>query len=208
MGLCLPLLTLQLEGCGEKRHGQSAQSSGAVLHKVAVCGRVNARGRQGHDDLGQFSLFTVPHLPKPPSGRCMAEKASRVLSTAALTVSESLPRRRFSVVDQSEHFTAKPPLKKQVFVQTLFGGDKRDRTAESLAASRPPSAVSADQNSKARGQRFAYVLRIIKNTGEFSSVFSLGGDKRDRTADLLNAIDFPFVFLRVVWCHVVSRKTL
>ena len=28
------------------------------------------------------------------------------------TVPESLPRRRFSVVDQSEHFTAKPPLKK------------------------------------------------------------------------------------------------
>ena len=27
-------------------------------------------------------------------------------------VSESLPRRRFSVLDQSEHFTAKPPLKK------------------------------------------------------------------------------------------------
>ena len=27
-------------------------------------------------------------------------------------ISESLPRRRFSVVDQSEHFTAKPPLKK------------------------------------------------------------------------------------------------
>lgn len=27
-------------------------------------------------------------------------------------VSKSLPRRRFSVVDQSEHFTAKPPLKK------------------------------------------------------------------------------------------------
>lgn len=26
--------------------------------------------------------------------------------------SESLPRQRFSVVDQSEHFTAKPPLKK------------------------------------------------------------------------------------------------
>ena len=26
--------------------------------------------------------------------------------------SGSLPRRRFSVVDQSEHFTAKPPLKK------------------------------------------------------------------------------------------------
>ena len=27
-------------------------------------------------------------------------------------VSGSLPRQRFSVVDQSEHFTAKPPLKK------------------------------------------------------------------------------------------------
>ena len=38
------------------------------------------------------------------------------------TVPESLPRRRFSVVDQSEHFTAKPPLKKYVFVRTSFGG--------------------------------------------------------------------------------------
>ena len=37
-------------------------------------------------------------------------------------VSKSLPRRRFSVVDQSEHFTAKPPLKKCVFVRTSFGG--------------------------------------------------------------------------------------
>ena len=36
--------------------------------------------------------------------------------------SGSLPRRRFSVVDQSEHFTAKPPLKKYVFVRTSFGG--------------------------------------------------------------------------------------
>ena len=36
-------------------------------------------------------------------------------------VSKSLPRRRFSVVDQSEHFTAKPPLKKYVFVRTSFG---------------------------------------------------------------------------------------
>lgn len=35
-------------------------------------------------------------------------------------VSGSLPRRRFSVVDQSEHFTAKPPLKKYVFVRTSF----------------------------------------------------------------------------------------
>ena len=37
-------------------------------------------------------------------------------------VSKSLPRRCFSVVDQSEHFTAKPPLKKYVFVRTSFGG--------------------------------------------------------------------------------------
>lgn len=37
-------------------------------------------------------------------------------------VSKSLPRQRFSVVDQSEHFTAKPPLKKYVFVRTSFGG--------------------------------------------------------------------------------------
>ena len=37
-------------------------------------------------------------------------------------VSKSLPRRRFSVVDQSEHFTAKPPLKKYVFVRTSFVG--------------------------------------------------------------------------------------
>ncbi len=37
-------------------------------------------------------------------------------------VSKSLLRRRFSVVDQSEHFTAKPPLKKYVFVRTSFGG--------------------------------------------------------------------------------------
>ena len=112
MGLCLPLLTLQLEGCGEKRRSQGAQSSGAFLHKVAVCGKVNARGRQGHDGLGAAFAVHSAQLPKPSSGRCMAEKASKVLSTAALTVSESLPRRRFSVVDQSEHLTAKPPLKK------------------------------------------------------------------------------------------------
>lgn len=44
------------------------------------------------------------------------------------TVPESLPRRRFSVVDQSEHFTAKPPLKKYVFVRTSFGGGEGSRT--------------------------------------------------------------------------------
>lgn len=43
-------------------------------------------------------------------------------------VSKSLPRRRFSVVDQSEHFTAKPPLKKYVFVRTSFGGGEGSRT--------------------------------------------------------------------------------
>ena len=42
--------------------------------------------------------------------------------------SGSLPRRRFSVADQSEHFTAKPPLKKKVFVQYLFGGAEGSRT--------------------------------------------------------------------------------
>ena len=35
----------------------------------------------------QDSLFTVPQLAKPPSGRCMADKVSKALSTAALTVS-------------------------------------------------------------------------------------------------------------------------
>ena len=32
------------------------------------------------------------------------------------------PRRRFLLWHQSGHFTAKPPAKKQVFVQYLFGG--------------------------------------------------------------------------------------
>ena len=31
------------------------------------------------------------------------------------------PKTALFVVDQSEHFTAKPPLKKYVFVQYLFG---------------------------------------------------------------------------------------
>mgnify|MGYP007099250019 FL=1 len=61
MGLCLPLLTLQLECCGEKRRGQAAQSSGAFFHNVAVCGKVNARGRQGHDGLGAaFAVHSAP----------------------------------------------------------------------------------------------------------------------------------------------------
>ena len=54
------------------------------------------------------------------------------------TVPESLPRRRFSVVDQSEHFTAKPPLKKLVFVRTSFGGvapSKSELNADSISSS-------------------------------------------------------------------------
>ena len=48
-------------------------------------------------------------------------KLSKISCNRKSAASGSLPRRRFSVVDQSEHFTAKPPLKKQVFVQYLFG---------------------------------------------------------------------------------------
>lgn len=38
------------------------------------------------------------------------------------------PRRRFLLWHQSGHFTAKPPAKKQVFVQYLFGGGEGSRT--------------------------------------------------------------------------------
>ena len=57
-------------------------------------------------------------------------------------VSESLPRRRFPVVDQSEHFTAKPPLKKYVFVQCLFGGPEETRTLDLSDANRTLSQLS------------------------------------------------------------------
>ena len=41
--------------------GQGAQNSGAVLHKAAVCGGVDAQGRQGHDDLGAgFAIHGAP----------------------------------------------------------------------------------------------------------------------------------------------------
>ena len=56
--------------------------------------------------------------------------------------SESLPRRRFSVADQSEHFTAKPPLKKKVFVQYLFGGPGGIRTLDLSDANRTLSQLS------------------------------------------------------------------
>ena len=38
------------------------------------------------------------------------------------------PRRRFLIWYQSGHFTAKPPAKKQVFVQYPIGGDGGSRT--------------------------------------------------------------------------------
>ena len=38
------------------------------------------------------------------------------------------PRRRFLLWHQSGHFTAKPPAKKQVFVQYPIGGGGEDRT--------------------------------------------------------------------------------
>jgi hypothetical protein len=41
-----------------------------------------------------------------------SETSKCFLGVRKSAVLESLPRRRFSVVDQSEHFTAKPPLKK------------------------------------------------------------------------------------------------
>ena len=46
---------------GDIEPGQSAQNSGAVLHKAAVCGGVDAQGRQGHDDLGAgFAIHGAP----------------------------------------------------------------------------------------------------------------------------------------------------
>ena len=45
-------------------------------------------------------------------------------------------------MDQSEHFAAKPPLKKEVFVQYLFGGDGRDRTVDLLNAIQALSQLS------------------------------------------------------------------
>ena len=38
------------------------------------------------------------------------------------------PRRRFLLWHQSGHFTAKPPAKKQVFVQYPIGGGDESRT--------------------------------------------------------------------------------
>ena len=48
----------------------------------------------------------------------------------------------FLVVDQSEHFTTKPPLKKKVFVQYLFGGPKGIRTLDLSDANRTLSQLS------------------------------------------------------------------
>lgn len=52
------------------------------------------------------------------------------------------PRRRFLLWHQSGHFTAKPPAKKQVFVQYPIGGDEEDRTLDLTDANRTLSQLS------------------------------------------------------------------
>ena len=52
------------------------------------------------------------------------------------------PRRRFLIWYQSGHFTAKPPAKKQVFVQYLFGGPEGDRTLDLRVANAALSQLS------------------------------------------------------------------
>ena len=39
-----------------------------------------------------------------------------------MTLQTHYSKKDGSIVDQSEHFTAKPPLKKSVFAQYLLGG--------------------------------------------------------------------------------------
>ena len=53
------------------------------------------------------NALSICHLLYQPKKKLLCLSVNRKSA-----VSESLPRRRFSVVDQSEHFTAKPPLKK------------------------------------------------------------------------------------------------
>ena len=71
-----------------------------------------------------------------------SETSKCFLGVRKSAVSGSLPRRRFSVVDQSEHFTAKPSLKKWVFVRTLFGGPEGIRTLDLSDANRTLSQLS------------------------------------------------------------------
>ena len=52
------------------------------------------------------------------------------------------PIRRFLIWYQSEHFTAKPPAKKQVFVQYPIGGPEEDRTLDLTDANRTLSQLS------------------------------------------------------------------
>lgn len=85
------------------------------------------------------------------------------------------PRRRFSVVDQSEHFTAKPPLKKKVFVQYLFGGPEGIRTLDLSDANRTLSQLSYKPV-------FTWYPAIIHVSGKCKRNFSVRADisKRKR----------------------------
>ncbi len=68
----------------------------------------------------------------------------------------------------------------------LFGGDKRDRTAELLRDAAKAAFGGGKLNKNIQeGQRFG---EQNKKDRSKSCLFSSGGDKRDRTADLLNAI--------------------
>ena len=52
------------------------------------------------------------------------------------------PRRRFLLWHQSGHFTAKPPAKKQVFVQYPIGGREGSRTLDLCNANAALSQLS------------------------------------------------------------------
>ena len=52
------------------------------------------------------------------------------------------PRRRFLIWYQSGHFTAKPPAKKQAFVQYPIGGDGGIRTLDLCVANASLSQLS------------------------------------------------------------------
>ena len=80
------------------------------------------------------------------------------------------------------------PIEKMWFGLSCFGGDKRDRTAD----------LSGGKRRKARRRRVLIERQEVSGartagfhetkTEDQSPRFLSGGDKRDRTADLLNAI--------------------
>ena len=82
------------------------------------------------------------------------------------------------------HNRKRPGTSSSVF---LFGGDKRDRTAGGVGRFASAAAVPLTGYFIARGQRFSLSFRQSKKHTR-RCVFCFGGDKRDRTADLLNAI--------------------